>query len=124
MFTILPMFFELVHEENHLSRNHSFVGFLVKTQVKKLLGDGDITKKQYDMHFNKNAFLYALENVPLNNDLLKHARVFIFLARNAHLRAFNFSLKNLKVLCCFHFSTISSNVRGASVVTIHYLTRF
>ena len=29
-----------------------------------------------------------------------------------------------KVLCYFHFSRISSDGRGVSVVTIHYLTRF
>ena len=32
-------------KENHLSRNHSFVGFLAKTKVKKLLDDGDISKR-------------------------------------------------------------------------------
>ena len=60
-------------EENRLSRNHLFVGFFVKTQVKKLLDDGDIKKRQYDMLFNaclifhKTDFLYALENFPVNN---------------------------------------------------------
>ena len=53
-------------EENHLSRNHLYVGFIVKTQVKKLLDDGDITKIRYDMVFNVclifHVFLYVLEN--------------------------------------------------------------
>ena len=74
-------------EENHLSRSHFFVGFLVKIQVNNLLDDGDVTrsKRQYDMRFNaclifhKTVFLYGLENFPVNNDLLKHARVFNFL---------------------------------------------
>ena len=69
-------------EENHLPRNHLFVALLVKTHVKKLLDDGDITKRQYDMLFNdslifhKNCFSYALKNFPVNNDLLKHAKSF------------------------------------------------
>ena len=50
-------------EENHLSREHLFVGFLAKTQVKILLDNGDITEKQYGtffevcLNFHKTGFI-------------------------------------------------------------------
>ena len=94
-------------EENHLSRNHLYVGFIVKTQVKKLLDDGDITKIRYDMVFNVclifHVFLYVLENFLVNNNSLKHARVFNFLDQKGSFESVQFLTKELKSYVTFTF---------------------
>ena len=75
--------------------------------MKKLLDDGDITKRQYDMLFNdclifhKNCFLYALKNFPVNNDLLKHARVFNFLNQKCSFESVQFLTEELKSYVTF-----------------------
>ena len=83
--------------DNYLTTDKMFVGFITKTKVNKLLNDGIISEKDHQNFFNaclsfhKTGFLYALNNVPLKSDLLRHARVFNFLdeIRSAHLEAFN-----------------------------------
>ena len=75
-------------EENHLSRSHFFCWFSCQNTSEKFVrwwGCHNTSKRQYDMRFNaclifhKTVFLYGLENFPVNNDLLKHARAFNFL---------------------------------------------
>ena len=83
------------------------VGFLAKTQLKKLLEDGDITKRQYNVFFNaclifhKIGYLYALGNFPVNNYLLKHARVFNFLNQKCSFKSVQFLTKELKFYVTF-----------------------
>ena len=69
---------------NYLPTDKLYVGYLARSKVNKLLDDGDIDKNEYSQFFNgclcfhKRAFIYAIENFPLNNDLLKQAQFLNF----------------------------------------------
>ena len=90
------------NEDNYLSREHLFVGFLARLKVKKLLENGDISENQYDIFFqaclscHETGFLYALKNFPLNNDLFKHARFFNFLDQKCSFESIHFLTEELK----------------------------
>ena len=65
--------------------------------MKKLLDDGYITKRQCAcLIFHKTSFLYALKNFPLNNDLLKHARVFNFCNQKSSFESAQFPTEEQK----------------------------
>ena len=65
---------------NYLTYDKLFVGLLAKSKAKKLLEEGDISQVDVDkfynacLQFHKAAFLYAINNFPLDNDVLKHSR--------------------------------------------------
>ena len=65
---------------NYLTYDKLFVGLLAKSKAKKLLEEGDISIVDVDkfynacLQFHKAAFLYAINNFPLDNDVLKHSR--------------------------------------------------
>ena len=62
-----------------------YVGYLARSKVNKLLDDGDIDKNEHSQFFygclcfHKRAIIYAIENFPLNNELLKQAQFLNFL---------------------------------------------
>ena len=74
------------------------VGFLAKTQLKKLLEDGDITKRQYFLmlvsSFIKLAIYMPWETFQWKIIYLNMQEFLIFLIKSAHFRVSNFSLKN------------------------------
>ena len=61
-----------------------FVGFLVRGKINSLLDQGDISERQKSnfynacLEFHRTAFLYALDNFPLDDEFLKHARFLNF----------------------------------------------
>ena len=65
--------------DNLLAQDKLFLGYLARSQIKKLLSEGDISQFEYDnffdacQAFHKEAFLYAVKWFPLNDDLLKEA---------------------------------------------------
>ena len=65
---------------NHLPIDKLCVGYLARSKVNKLLDDGDIDEIVFSQFFegclcfHKRAFIYAIENFPLNDELLKHTR--------------------------------------------------
>ena len=64
---------------NHLLTDKPYVGYLARHKVNKLLDNGgfDDERSQFFegcLCFHKRAFIYATENFPLNNELLKQAQ--------------------------------------------------
>ena len=72
-----------------------FVGFLARTQANKLLHDETISENEYEAfftacpNFHKTGLLYALKNLPLDNELLQYVEFLISLIINVHLRVFS-----------------------------------
>ena len=70
----------LENSANHLPIHKLYVGSLARSKVNKLLDDGDIDEIVFSQRFegclcfHKRAFIYAIENFPLNDELLKHTR--------------------------------------------------
>ena len=65
--------------DNLLAQDKLFLGYLARSQIKKLLSEGDISQFEYDnffdacQAFHKEAFLYAVKWFSLNDDLRKEA---------------------------------------------------
>ena len=84
---------------NYLTTDKLFVGFLARSKVNEMLSDGTISDKEkrnfFDacLCFHKTGFLYALNNFPLKNDLLKHVRVFNFLNQKCSFESIRFLLE-------------------------------
>ena len=65
--------------DNLLAQDKLFLNYLARSQIEKLLSEGDISQFGYDnffdarQAFHKEAFLYALKWFPLNDNLLNEA---------------------------------------------------
>ena len=72
----------MIQDPDNLSafiNNLLFLGYLARSQIKKLLFEGDISQFEYYhffdacQAFHKEVFLYAVKWFPLNNDLKEAA---------------------------------------------------
>ena len=65
--------------DNLLAQDKLFLNYLARSQIEKLLSEGDISQFGYDnffdarQAFHKESFLYAVKWFPLNDNLLKEA---------------------------------------------------
>ena len=81
---------------------HEYESGGVKTQVNNLFLDGSISTNEYDaffkacFSFHEKGFLYAFENFPLNNQLLKHVRVIDYLNQKSSCERIQFLVEKLQ----------------------------
>ena len=86
----------------YLPTDSLFVGFLARTQANKLLHDGMISGNENEafftacLNFHKTGFLYALENFPLDNELLQHSRIVNFLNQKCSFESIHFLVEKLQ----------------------------
>lgn len=66
-----------------------FVGIMTRRQLRKLLDEGDISPSLVTEFYRGvraffvRAFQYALDNLPLNDELLKNAKFTSFMSRDS-----------------------------------------
>ena len=88
--------------DNVLPTSKIFVGFLVRGKINSLLDEGDISKRNKSnfynacLEFHRTAFLYALDNFPLDHDFLKHARFLNFVDQKCTFDSALFVSEKLK----------------------------
>ena len=90
------------HSENILPNESLFVGFFVRSKVKSLLEEGDITEAQVAMfyrgclEFHRTAFIYAIDNFPIDDEFLKHARFLNFYEQKCSFESVVYVTEKLK----------------------------
>ena len=88
--------------DNVLPTTKIFVGFLVRGKINSLLNEGDISERQKSNFFNaclefhRTAFVYALDNFPLDDYFLKHARFLNFYDQKCTFDSVLFVTEKLK----------------------------
>ena len=72
-------FWKLYNQLFSISDDQLFVGFLTRTRLRQLLNDGDISQHDQSIFyrsvrtFYERAMEYALQNLPLEDELLQNA---------------------------------------------------
>ena len=67
------------NRDSQLTDSTLFVGILTRTKVQQLVEEGDVSPSQQRVFFNSvrafytKAMEYALQNLPLNDELLQNA---------------------------------------------------
>lgn len=93
---------EVFKEENILDSSKMFVGFLLRTKLNELLNEGDISERDFDsfyssvLEFHRTAFIYAIDNFPLQDEFLQHARFLIFYDQKCTFESVLFVAEKLK----------------------------
>ncbi len=93
---------KVMDPDNVLPITKIFVGFLVRGKINSLLNEGDISERQKSNFFNaclefhRTAFVYALDNFPLDDYFLKHARFLNFYDQKCTFDSVLFVTEKLK----------------------------
>ena len=112
------------HSENILPNESLFVGFFVRSKVKSLLEEEDITEVQVAMfyrgclEFHPTAFIYAIDNFPIDDEFLKHARFLNFYEQKCSFESVVYVHREIKEIHQFQHGSIKRARTRVSTVTI------
>ena len=106
--TIIQIKGEILKDKNILDTSKMFVGFLQCSKLNELLDEGDISEREFDVfhksvhEFHHTAFIYAINNFPLQNEFLQHTRFINFYDKTCTFQSVFSVLEKLK--SCINFS--------------------
>ena len=106
--TIIQIKGEILKEKNILDTSKMFVGFLQCSKLNELLDEGDISEREFDVfhksvhEFHPTAFIYAINNFPLQNEFLQHTRFINFYDKKCTFQSVLSVVEKLK--SCINFS--------------------
>ena len=75
-----------------------FVGFFLRSIMNELLDEGDINERDFDifyksvLDFHRAAFIYAMNNFPLQDESLQHIQFVNFYNKKCTLQSLPFVL--------------------------------
>ena len=93
--------------ENILETGKIFVGFLLRSKLNELLDEGYISKKDFDifykfvLEFHLTAFIYAINNFPLQDKFLQHTQFVDFCNKKCTFQSVLFIVEKLKSYITF-----------------------